>query len=139
MASVAKRVCGARNQQGDPCGQPPLLESAYCFWHDPETAEEAKQARRLGGQRRKREKVLQGIYNVGELDNVADLRRVLQIAIVDTLGLDNGIQRNRTLGSLVLAGTRLLEVGELADRVAELEAAMAKRPEPLKAVAGGRR
>jgi hypothetical protein len=112
------------------------LESTFCFWHDPDHAEEASQARKLGGQRRKREKVVESICGLGEMDTVADLRRILRVATLDTVALDNGVQRNRTL---VTADAKLLEVGELAERVAELEAAMAKHPEPLRAVSGGRR
>jgi hypothetical protein len=58
----------------------PLQGKDYCFWHDPETQEQAAEARRLGGLRRRKESTIVGAYEVGELDNVADLRRLLQIA-----------------------------------------------------------
>ena len=38
---------------GRRCGATPLSDSAYCFWHDPDHAEEAAAARKLGGHRRK--------------------------------------------------------------------------------------
>jgi hypothetical protein len=70
---------------------------------------------------------------VGELSSIEDLRRLLQIAALDTLGLDNSISRNRALGYLAQVGLALLEKGELSDRLASLEAAFGPRlvkPEP---------
>jgi hypothetical protein len=136
---VARRTCRTILANGEPCRAAPRVEGNHCFWHDPETADDAQQARRLGGQRRRREGVVSGAYDFQGLATVPEIRRILEVAAIDTLGLDNGVQRNRTLVAVAQAATRLMEVGELADRVAELEAAMAKRPEPLRAVAGGRR
>ncbi len=53
-----------------------------------------------------------------------DLRRILEIALLDTLSLDNFIARARTLGYLVGVADKLLEVGELEQRLAYLEAAV---------------
>lgn len=131
---VPKRSCKETNQQEQPCRRRPNTDSDYCFWHDLETADEAAQARRLGGLRRKREKVVSNIYGLGEFDTVPDLRRVLKVAVLDTMGLDNGVNRNRTLATLVLAGAKLLEIGELEERLNRVEATLAERPKPLKAV-----
>ena len=57
-----------------------------------------------------------------------------EIAVLDTLGLDNGVQRNRVLGSLVMVAAKLLEVGELQERLDRVEAALEARAKPLKAV-----
>ncbi len=43
---------------------------------------------------------------------------------LDTLGLENSIARARTLGYLVGVAAKLLEVGELEERLAYLEAAV---------------
>ena len=99
----------------------------YCLWHSPDHVEEAAEARRLGGLRRKRERTVAVAFELEGLGTVAELRRLLEIAAVDTLSLDNGIARSRTLIALVSAGARLLEVGELEARVAALEAALAAR------------
>ena len=93
-----------------------------CFWHDPEHQQEAAEARRLGGLRRRREDTVVGAYEVGELDTVADLRRLLQIAVIDTLGLENSFSRSRTLGYLAQVGGMLLERGEMEERLRDLEA-----------------
>jgi hypothetical protein len=50
--------------------------------------------------------------------------RVLEIATIDALGLDNSIARARVLIAAVLAAAKLLETGELEERLAALEAAV---------------
>ncbi len=92
--------------------------------HSPEHAAELAEARRLGGLRRRREVTIFGAYDFDGLETVADIRRILMIAAVDTLGLDNSIPRSRTLVSLAVAAAKLLETGELEERLAALEAAV---------------
>ena len=92
--------------------------------HSPEYAEEIAEARRLEGLRRRREFAVAGAYEFNGLETVADLRRLLQIAALDTLGLENSIARARTLGYLVGVAGKLLEPGELEQRLASLEAAV---------------
>jgi hypothetical protein len=121
---VVKRLCAHRDSKGHPCGAPPLLNSEYCLFHDPERAQEVTEARWLGGIRRKRELITSGAYEFEGLDSVAHIRRLLEVAIVDTLGLENSIARARTLGYLALSGIKLLEVGEHEERLRALEAAV---------------
>ena len=121
------RQCIATNERGEPCRQPPLLGAEHCFWHDPEHQQEAAEARRLGGMRRRRESTIVGAFEVGDLASVEELRRLLQIAVLDTLGLENSISRNRTLGYLTQVGAVLLEKDEMEARLDELEAILAPR------------
>ena len=96
--------------------------------HSPEYAEEIADARRLSGLRRRhREVALAGAYEFIGLLAVADLRRLLEIAALDALGLENSVVRCRTLGYLVEVVAKLLEVGELEERLAYLEAALQGR------------
>jgi hypothetical protein len=95
-----------------------------CFWHSPEHAEEATAARKLGGQRRRRESTLAGAYDIGPLDTVAGIRRVLEIVTFDGLGMEITVSRGRLLIAAAQAATKLLEVGELEQRVSELELAV---------------
>ena len=76
-----------------------------------EYAEDVAEARRLGGLRRRREVTVSGAYEVNGLETVGDLRRLLVIASLDTLGLENSIARARTLGYLVGVAGKLLEPG----------------------------
>ena len=116
------RRCTFAMPRGRLCGATPLRDGPYCFWHAPEKEEEAAEARRLGGLRRRREKTLAGAYEVNGLGSIAEIRRILEIAILDALGLDNSVARVRLLISAALAAAKLLETGELEARLAALEA-----------------
>ncbi len=131
---VLVRVCSFRKDNGERCRSAPLRDGDFCFWHDPDHAEEAEQARKLGGQRRRRDKITQGAYELESLDSIEALRRVLEIAVLDALGLENSVARSRVLISGVQAGAKLLEVGEMDERMAAFEAALGPR-----VVAGKRR
>jgi len=97
----------------------------------PANEEEVAEARRLGGLRRRREKTVSGAYDFTGLGSVDEIRRLLDIAAVDTLGLENGIARSRVLVQVALAAAKLLETGELEARVELLESAVGtKRPDP---------
>ena len=112
------------------CQAAPVKDGDHCFWHSPEYAEDAAEARRLGGLRRRREVAVSGAYEVNGLETVGDLRRLLVIASLDTLGLENSIARARTLGYLVGVAGKLLETGELEERLAALEAAHGQKTLP---------
>jgi hypothetical protein len=104
-----------------------MHDSALCFWHSPEHAEEAAKARSLGGQRRRRESTLAGAYDLDSLDTVQSIRRVLEIVAFDALGMDNSVARGRLLIAAAQAATKLLEVGELEGRLDAVEAALKPR------------
>jgi hypothetical protein len=95
--------------------------------HDPAHADEVAEGRRLGGLRRRREATVSGAYDFEGLATVAAIRRLLEVAVVDTLSLENSIARARTLAYLGLTATKLLDAGELEERVAQLEAALEPR------------
>ena len=87
------------------------------------------------GLRRRREKTVSGAYDFAGLGSIEAIRRILEIATIDALGLDNSIARARVLIAAVLAAAKLLETGELEERLAALEAAVragrAAAPETL--------
>ena len=116
--------CAGTKENGQPCRVPKLRDSDYCLMHSPEHAEEMAEARRLGGLRRRREVAVSGAYEFAGLQTVADIRRILEIGVLDTLGLENSIARARTLAYLAMTAIKLLEVGELEQRLAALEAAI---------------
>ena len=119
---MSRRTCSFRKHDGCCCRAAPLIDQEYCFWHSPEHAEEAAEARRLGGFRKRREAAVIGAYDLEGLDSLSLLQRVLEIALLDTLGLDNSLNRSRTLGYLVGIGTRLRQEGETEERLQALEA-----------------
>ena len=118
---VIKRQCAVRFTNGEACRMPPLKDGPLCWAHSPEHAQEAQEARKLGGLRRRREATVSIAYDFEGLDNVAAIRRLLEIAATDTLGLDNSVSRNRMLVSVVQAALQALENGELEQRIALLE------------------
>ena len=118
------RGCMGFKANGQPCHAPKLQEGDYCLMHSPEHAEEMAEARRLGGLRRRREVAVSGAFDFVGLETVADIRRLLEVAVLDTLGMENSIARNRTLAYLATTAIKLLEVGELEQRLESLEAAV---------------
>ncbi len=115
------RHCAHRQQNGEPCRAAPLRDSEFCLMHSPEHAREVQEARRLGGLRRKREATVAGAYEFEGLSTVDGIRRLLEVAVLDTLGMDNSIARTRTLAYLAQVALRTLEVGDLEQRIAILE------------------
>ena len=55
------------------------------------------------------------------------IRRLLHIAMLDALGLENSVARSRALTVGALAAARLLEVGELEERLQAVEASLGPR------------
>ena len=124
---MAARTCAAQNAGKQPCKQPPLLDSALCFWHDPAHEDEAKEARRVGGQRRRRERIVSGAFDFEGLDSIPKIRRLLDIAATDALSLEGSVAKIRALISLAVAAARLLETGELEERLEAIESLLGDR------------
>ena len=116
--------CAGMKENGQPCRASKLRDSDYCLMHSPEHAEDVAEARRLGGLRRRREVAVSGAFDFVGLETVADIRRLPEVAVLDTLGMENSIARNRTLAYLATTAIKLLEVGELEQRLESLEAAV---------------
>jgi hypothetical protein len=116
-----KRRCKAANKRGEPCGFPPLTDSELCWAHDPENEEAAQEARRLGGVRRKRETTLAGAYEFGGILADGGLARYIEIAAFDSLALDAGHAKIRTMVAVAQVAEKVLKTEELERRLAELE------------------
>jgi len=86
-----------------------------------------KDAQRLGGQRRKREATVAVAFDVEGLESVQELRRLLYVAAFDALSLENSVARNRLLVAIVLAGSKLLETGEMEERLEAVESVLGER------------
>lgn len=118
-----RRACAAPRVDGQACQMAPLIDGRYCFAHDPERAADAAEARRLGGVRRRREGTIAVAYDFEGLDRMEGIRRLLVIASTDVLGFEPSFNRSRVLIAVAAAAAKLLETGELAERIATLEAA----------------
>ena len=98
--------------------------------HTPENADAMQEARRVGGLRKRREGTLEVIYEVDGMETVPQLRRVLKIAVMETLGLENSPARLRLRLNAVAVGAKLLETGELADQLAAIKGVLDARLPP---------
>jgi len=111
---VTRRLCTAMRADGQPCGMPPMAESEFCWAHDPASAEAA-----AGGEAPGRAPAQEGrSRRVARTASRAwitfhDIRRLIEIAVLDTLLIENSIQRSRALAYLAQTALRSLEVGEV--------------------------
>jgi len=128
-----RRRCGFPRADGLACQMAPLRDRPYCFAHDPERAEEAAEARRLGGLRRRKEGTIAVAYDLPGLDTVEGIRRLLDIVVTDGLSLETSIAKLRALISTAVAATNLLKAGEFEARLAALEA-VGRRPEEAETI-----
>jgi hypothetical protein len=119
------RTCRATTADGKHCPVRPMRDGQYCFMHDPDHAAEAAEARRLGRLRRRRESTLALAYDFAGIGSVNSIGRIIEIATLDAIGLENSIARCRVLIAAATVASRLLEVGELEARLTALEAAHA--------------
>ena len=122
------RQCRATNKQGQPCGAFALAGSDFCFHHDPDKAVERKAARAKGGRARHGRKIATGGNDEPvEIATASDVVELLTRTINDCLILENSIQRARAIGYLAGVIVKALEIAELEERVAALEAALKTR------------
>jgi hypothetical protein len=106
-----------------------MRDGDMCFWHAPDHADAAADARRLGGLRRRKEGTIAGAYNFDGLGSVMEIRRLVEIVVLDALSMETSIARGRLLIAAAQAAAKLLEVGELEDRVKRIEAALGSKLE----------
>ena len=118
------RACTYQMPDGRACRATPLRDEPFCFWHSPDTADELTEARRMGGLHRRKKRTVATIYGFGGLRSIEDHLALLETIAVETLGLENSIARNRALTAIVATGTKLIELGDLANRIAAMEAAL---------------
>ena len=131
---MLRRRCAALKATGQPCKAAPLTDGSYCRMHDPDMVEEVAEGRRLGGYRRKREATLFGAYELEELDSLTFPRRVLEVALFDTLAMENDLARARTLGYLVGIWVKVRQEGETEERLRALESAVYGQQVPAESV-----
>ena len=124
---MGSRGCTAAREDGSPCGATRRRDVPFCFWHDPASAPEAAEARKLGGFQRRREIAVAIAYDVSGVATIAEQERILEIATLETLALPNSIARSRTLIDIVRVGLKVRGAGQLEARVVALEAALTGR------------
>jgi hypothetical protein len=121
------RACTFVMPNGRLCRATPLRDEPFCFWHSPETAEDAAEARRLGGLHRRKKKTVGAVFGFQGLRTIEDNQALLETAAIETLALENSIARNRALAGFAAVGAKLIEVGDHEERLRALEAAQQGR------------
>ncbi len=111
--------CRSKTRTGEPCRMAALQGQKRCFAHHPAKSQERAEARKRGGQNRRRPK--SGLPQSLELRDVAEVRSLLETAARDTLVLENSVARNRTLAYLAGVVLKALKVGEFEERLDALE------------------
>lgn len=125
--AAEKRPCGATTTSGAPCRAWALREYRHCFRHSPEHAEEAAEASRLGGLRKRKEATVATIYDFDGFDAPEDVLRLLEVAVTDTLSLENSTKRTRTLVYAASVAIRVWETIHFDRRLRQVELAMGLR------------
>ena len=121
---MVNRGCTFEMPDGLACRAPALRGKSVCYWHDPDKAEEAAESRRIGGLHRRKAKSVATIYDFSGLRTVESAQRLLETAAIETLALENSIARNRALISAAAGAGKLIEAGDLADRLSAVAAAV---------------
>ncbi len=114
--------CTATKADGSRCNAQALTGSDLCFTHDPERAQERAAARRRGGHNRRTPKAEDPSGYPTRLRSVADVQAVLERALADTWAQENSGARTQALVRLAHGALKALEVGDLEERLAALEA-----------------
>lgn len=131
-------VCLGTNKSGEPCTLPPMYGFDYCYWHnpDPDIAEKRRRGQSMGGKARhgrvisipKHISVIVEPNTPATLRCIDDIFVLLEAAATYTFALENSCKRNRVLVSIAMVALRALEVGDLEERIAALEATLSIAP-----------
>jgi len=89
--------------------------------HHPDHAVEVAEARKIGGRRQRKETTLVVAYDLEGFRTIEGSQRLLEIAALDTLALDNSVARNRVLLAVATSNAKLVETADLAARIEALE------------------
>lgn len=114
--------CKATRNNGQPCEGYTLAKSEYCYAHDPTRAAERAAARKLGGLNRRTPHGGDPAGLPRQIRTLADVLSVLDYTLAETLVLENGIARGRLLVAICGELINAISNGDLAERVAALEA-----------------
>jgi hypothetical protein len=96
-------------------------KGSICYWCSPGRKKEVQEARWLGKLRRKQESIASSAYQFKSLVSLDGIMRIVLIAVLDAVSVENSISCARTLAYLAQVALRILEVGEIEESVTALE------------------
>ncbi len=118
-----KRPCQARKPDGSSCQAAALPESEFCFFHDPDRADERQAARSVGGSHN-RMKTLAGDAPDIKVESCQDVVRLISETINQVRKGDLDPRVANAIGYLANVLIKAAEQGDLEKRIADLEAAV---------------
>ena len=122
------RSCAFIMPDRSPCRANPMRDEQFCFFHHPDHKQEVAEARRLGGNRRRREKTIEGAYDLPDgLRSADSIRRLVEVTTFDLLGMESSIGRANAMLRAAGVAANLLNRADLERRIADLEATLKDR------------
>lgn len=118
--------CAHVFDDGRRCGSPAMNGSTFCFFHDPEKAEERRRAGQKGGKRSRipSTKVLPEDTPDVKLGAISDVEALISETISQVRRGDVAPNVSNAITQLINAWTKIREIGELEDRMRLLEDAV---------------
>ena len=107
---------------GKQCRAGALPGHEFCFWHEPTNERERVKARKKGGKYRRVEHAGDPLTLPQTFATVEDVNKILDYVLAEVLPMSNSIARARLLLSIHDSFLRAIEIGELENRIAALEA-----------------
>ena len=130
---MASARCSHARADGRPCGGFAVGGSRFCFAHDPDRATARDEARRRGGRAGRVTTLPESSVRVRSLGDVLSL---VEESINDVRAGRVDVRVANAVGYLANIAIRAIEQGDLAERLAALEAVLA--PERQRRVAARR-
>lgn len=120
---AGKRQCKHIKADGERCQAAALFDSAFCFFHDPDTTSERQEASARGGYNG-RIRVLPENCPNAEVQSAADIVRLLGETINQVRKGDLDPRIANAVGYLANVALRAIEGGDIEKRLTGLEAAV---------------
>ncbi len=120
---MLKKQCSANKRNGERC-KAFANENGVCFMHDATKGKERAIARRNGGLATKKPHFADVSLLPSKIRKIEDVFIILDYALLETVGLDNSINRGRLLVSIAHGYIEALKVGEFEKRLEAIENAM---------------
>jgi hypothetical protein len=114
--------CKAKTTAGAPCKMAAIKGTQYCFNHSPDVGPERAQARKRGGENRYTPHFADPDTLPEDMQSLADVHELLKYIQQEVIGMDNTLDRARILLGLADRFIKKIEIGELEQRIAALEA-----------------
>ena len=123
---AVKRPCRAKKPDGSSCQAAALPGSDFCFFHDPDLADERREANAFGG-RQNRMKTLDADAPDVKVESCQDIVRLIGETINQVRKGQLDPRVANAIGYLTNVLIKAYEQGDLEKRIEDLEAAVMKK------------